>query len=126
MKPSDSTNSLTALTEVVPEIDCFICLEPGSNDLGEPLVDSMLLRTCGCKFRVHPACWNEWMKGKDDWDCPICRRESINVPVPPIPVHMQRPLPDMYSGSWKFFAVFVVVSILLGVSIWAITMRLLH
>lgn len=124
MKPSDSTNSLTALTEVVSEIDCFICLEPSPNDLGEPLVDSILLRRCGCKFRVHPACWNEWMKGKNDWDCPICRRESINVPVSPLPVHMQQSLPEMYTGSWKFFAVFVLVSILLGVSIWAIMSRL--
>lgn len=126
MKPSDSTNSLTALTEVVPEIDCFICLEPGPNDLGEPLVDSILLRRCGCKFRVHPACWNEWMKGKNDWDCPICRRESINVPVSPLAVHMQQPLPEMYTGSWKFFGVFVLVSIFLGVSIWAIISRLLR
>lgn len=126
MKPSDSTTSLTALTEVVPEIDCFICLEPGPNDLGEPLVDSILLRRCGCKFRVHPLCWNEWMKGKDDWDCPICRRESINVPVSPLPVHIQQPLPEAYIGSWKFFAVFVVMSIIIGVSIWAIISRLLR
>jgi hypothetical protein len=86
MKASDSTNSLTALTEVVSEVECFICLEL-QNQLQEPLVDSKLLRTCGCKFVVHPACWNEWMKDKSDWDCPICRRNSmITMHIIPNPV----------------------------------------
>ena len=86
MKASDSTNSLTALTEVISEVECFICLEI-QNELDEPLVDSKLLRTCGCKFVVPPACWNKWMKNKSDWDCPICHKESLNnTHVMPNPV----------------------------------------
>jgi hypothetical protein len=83
MKPSDSTNSLTELTG---RDECFICLS-AENDKEEPLVDSRLLRTCGCKFFVHPACWNEWLKDKTDYDCPICRKESIHrINIPPNPV----------------------------------------
>lgn len=77
MKASDSVNSLTELNPAEPSGKCcFICL---SEDLeqGEPLVDSTLLRNCGCKFSVHPACWNAWMKGKSDFDCPICHKSSI-------------------------------------------------
>ncbi len=92
MKASDSTNSLTGLTEhiavEIEEKSCFICLEV-MNENNEPLVDSSLLRTCGCQFKVHPACWNEWMKGKTDYDCPICRKKSLTLgktPTPPIPV----------------------------------------
>lgn len=84
MKASDSVNSLTELTTA--EKSCFICL---STDLeeGEPLVDSKLLRNCGCKFAVHPACWNEWMKDKCDYDCPICRKDSMmRIKIPPNPV----------------------------------------
>ncbi len=85
MKASDSTNSLTELTG---RDECFICLSI-ENDKEEPLVDSKLLRTCGCKFFVHPACWNEWLKDKTDYDCPICRRQSIfRINVPPNPVFL--------------------------------------
>ena len=83
MKASDSTNSLTELTG---RDECFICIS-AENDRGEPLVSSKLLRTCGCKFFVHPACWNEWLKDKTDYDCPICRKESMTrIPFPPNPV----------------------------------------
>jgi hypothetical protein len=96
MKASDSVNSLTELTH---EKSCFICL---GNDLeeGEPLVDSKLLRNCGCKFQVHPACWNEWLKGKSDYDCPICRKDSmLRIKIPPNPVmaihyEEERPRPN--------------------------------
>jgi hypothetical protein len=84
MKASDSVNSLTELT--THEKSCFICLSPDPED-GEPLVDSKLLRNCGCKFEVHPACWNEWLKGKSDYDCPICRKDSmLRIKIPPNPV----------------------------------------
>ena len=87
MKASDSVNSLTELNpREVEEKTCFICL---SSDVeqGEPLVDSKLLRNCGCKFAVHPACWNEWMKSKSDYDCPICHKASLQrIHVPPNPV----------------------------------------
>ena len=83
MKASDSTNSLTELTEYD---ECFICLTK-ANDKGEPLVSSKLLRTCGCKFLVHPACWNIWIKDKSDYDCPICRKQSmLRINIPPNPI----------------------------------------
>jgi hypothetical protein len=83
MKGSDSTNSLTELTSQEPS--CFICLE--EHQLHNPLVDSKLLRNCGCKFHVHPPCWNEWIKGKSDYDCPICRKDSmLRIKIPPNPV----------------------------------------
>jgi hypothetical protein len=86
MKQSSSTTSLTALTEANFDRECFICLDI-ANESGEPLVDSSILRTCGCKFVVHPECWNKWMVGKSDWDCPICHKKSLNTPsVPPNPV----------------------------------------
>ncbi len=84
MKASDSTNSLTELTG---RDECFICLS-NENDKGEPLVSSVLLRTCGCKFFVHPECWNDWMKDKTDYDCPICRKGSLRINIPPNPVMM--------------------------------------
>jgi hypothetical protein len=83
MKGSDSTNSLTELTG---RDECFICLAV-ENEKEEPLVSSKLLRTCGCKFFVHPACWNVWLKDKTDYDCPICRKDSIlRINIPPNPV----------------------------------------
>lgn len=84
MKASDSVNSLTELTH--EDKSCFICLD-SSHESGEPLVDSKLLRTCGCKFTVHPTCWNAWMKDKTDYDCPICRKDSMmRIKIPPNPV----------------------------------------
>lgn len=89
MKASDSVNSLTALNDGAEEglQTCFICIEE-INDKQEPLVDSSLLRTCGCRFKVHPECWNAWMKDKTDYDCPICRKKSLGMkgsPTPPVP-----------------------------------------
>ena len=84
MKASDSVNSLTELNK--GEKNCFICLDE-ENDIGEPLVDSKLLRNCGCRFFVHPQCWNEWIKDKTDYDCPICRKDSmLRIKIPPNPV----------------------------------------
>ena len=93
MKQSDSTNSLTELNKDDPT--CFVCLEIHTAEL--PLVDSAILRSCGCKFSVHAPCWNEWMKqGKSDYDCPICGKRSLHmgliltapfqVPIVPEPV----------------------------------------
>jgi len=76
MKQSDSTNSLTGLNKDDPT--CFVCLEIHTADL--PLVDSAILRSCGCKFHVHAPCWNEWIKeGKSDYDCPICGKRSLHM-----------------------------------------------
>ncbi len=86
MKASDSANSLTALYPDEPE--CFVCMDSNNNEKNEPVVHSSLLRTCGCKFMVHPTCWNEWMKGKTDYDCPICRKDTLVKfrGIPPNPV----------------------------------------
>ena len=86
MKASDSANSLTALNENPEEglQTCFICIEE-LNEKQEPLVDSSLLRTCGCRFKVHPECWNAWMKDKTEYDCPICRKKSLTLKRPPTP-----------------------------------------
>lgn len=84
MKASDSTNSLTGLTQ--ESKSCFICLDE-DHESGEPLVDSKLLRNCGCNFSVHPTCWNLWLKDKSDYDCPICRKDSMmRIKIPPNPV----------------------------------------
>lgn len=95
MKASDSVNSLTALNDTLEEglHTCFICIEE-LNEKQEPLVDSSLLRMCGCRFKVHPACWNAWMKDKTDYDCPICRKKSLTMKGPPTP-----PIPEM--ESWN-------------------------
>lgn len=102
MKASDSVNSLTELNQQGPtQKSCFICLE---DDLvnEEPLVDSKLLRNCGCQFSVHPACWNQWMKGKSDYDCPICRKDSmLRIKIPPNPVLTIPHEEDYHYSLWK-------------------------
>jgi hypothetical protein len=85
MKQSESINSLTELTGSQEQNTCFICLEEASLD--SPLVDSKLLRNCGCRFFVHPDCWNAWMKNKTDFDCPICHKASmLKIHIPPNPI----------------------------------------
>ena len=80
MKTSSSRNSLDGLTQNDPT--CFVCLEL-TNEIDEPLVDGKMLRRCGCAFHVHPSCWNSWLaSGKSEFDCPICRRASINITIP--------------------------------------------
>lgn len=84
MKQSESKTSLAELNPEDPT--CFICLDH-ENELAEPVVSSKLLRTCGCHFVVHPHCWNEWMKDKTDYDCPICRKKSIFSDRHPTPLN---------------------------------------
>jgi E3 ubiquitin-protein ligase DOA10 len=85
MKQSESVNSLTELTVSQEQNTCFICLEEAFLD--SPLVDSKLLRNCGCHFYVHPNCWNVWMKNKTDFDCPICHKASmLKIHIPPNPI----------------------------------------
>lgn len=110
MKQSDSTTSLTELTG---RDECFICLSV-EHEQGEPLVDSKLLRTCGCKFTVHPTCWNQWMTDKTDYDCPICRKQSVlRVNIPPNPV-LLIPIPEEGSRRfigyrWKCFLLLLII-----------------
>jgi hypothetical protein len=103
MKTSDSVNSLTELNpSEKQEKTCFICL--GDDDSShEPLVDSKLLRNCGCKFAVHPACWNEWLKGKSDYDCPICRKDSmLRIKIPPNPVLAIEYEESVVPSRWRY------------------------
>ena len=108
LKESTSTTSLSGLiTETIDENNCFICLTV-DNELGEPLVQSSMLRRCGCKFYVHPYCWNMWMKGKSDNDCPICHKKSYeSVSGPPTPTLVfiaQNPQePEQNVGSQRRF-----------------------
>ena len=122
MKASDSTNSLTELNP--HEKSCFICL---SSDLeeGEPLVDSKLLRNCGCTFAVHPACWNEWMKDKSDYDCPICRKDSMmRIKIPPNPVlvfaHREEPRPiyRLLKGAVCLLFIVGTVFLVMAIVLW--------
>jgi hypothetical protein len=119
MKPSDSTNSLTGLTS--GEKSCFICLSADLED-GEPLVDSKLLRSCGCIFAVHPACWNQWMKDKSDYDCPICRKASmLRIKIPPNPVlvyaFQEERVQSSYKKSILFCCIFSFMAAILVTSI---------
>ena len=77
MRQYPSTNSLSEL--VKSKDPCFICLEDEKNSLGEDLVDSHSLRGCGCKFMVHPSCWDLWAQNKTDFDCPICGKYILEV-----------------------------------------------
>lgn len=89
MKPSTSTTSLTELTAVIPENECFACLEL-VHESGAALVESSKYTTCGCRFHVHPVCWNQWTREKREVSnlefpfCPICRKNSQHPSLPPM------------------------------------------
>ena len=89
MKPSTSTTSLTELTAVTPDNECFACLEL-VHESGAALVDSSKYTTCGCRFHVHPVCWNQWIREKKAVSnlefpfCPICRKNSHHPSPPPV------------------------------------------
>jgi hypothetical protein len=104
MKHSDSKNSLSELNP--DDLPCFICLEI-ENEIAEPLVSSTLLRTCGCKFKVHPYCWNQWMKDKSSYDCPICRKKSLFSTRAPTPLNeflaTNHPPPEAISMHFVYF-----------------------
>lgn len=119
MKASDSANSLTALNPDMEEglQTCFICLDE-MNDKQEPLVDSSLLRTCGCRFKVHPDCWNGWMKDKTDYDCPICRKKSLGTGKPPRPPAPGiEEWPTEINSKRKWYILLSAAIILMGASI---------
>jgi hypothetical protein len=90
MKNSDSKNSLAELNP--PEPLCFICLEEASPDA--PLIESSLLRSCGCKFFTHADCWNTWRKEKSDYDCPYCGKRSLHMSIP-----MTAPFQQVYTSE---------------------------
>lgn len=111
MKSSDSSNSLAALNPDDPA--CFICLEV-DNELAEPLVESKNLRNCGCRFSVHPFCWNKWMESKTSYDCPICHKKSMLETGPPTPLPVNVPSP-VYGNKWLY--IFYSVIIIMGTAI---------
>jgi len=119
MKNSSSTTSLTDLITVKDVDECFICLE-STNEKDEPLIDGSLMRSCGCKFMVHPDCWNQWMKDKSDFDCPICRRDSAGKALPPPPLNpAANTFPIINTNSYYKYlcilALFSVVIVIIGI-----------
>jgi E3 ubiquitin-protein ligase DOA10 len=106
MKSSDSSNSLAALNPDDPA--CLICLEI-ENELAEPLVESKNLRNCGCKFFVHPFCWNKWMESKGPYDCPICHKKSMQSPGPPTPLPIFPDMPIYGSTYYYMFGSIILI-----------------
>jgi len=108
MKPSTSTNSLTELTAVTPDNECFVCLEL-THESGEALVESSKYITCGCHFHVHPACWKQWIREKravsnlDFPFCPICRKNSQH------PTPSQLAAYDALSNKWFVILILVII-----------------
>jgi len=111
MKPSTSTTSLTELTAVTPDNECFVCLEV-THENGSALVDSSKYTTCGCRFHVHPVCWTHWIREKhtvsnlDFPFCPICRKTSQNPSIAPITAF------SIVSTKW--FCMYVLFAVLLS------------
>jgi hypothetical protein len=115
MKQSSSTSSLADLNPDDPI--CFICLESYDIEKGEALVNSSVLRTCGCKFDVHPKCWNNWMKDKTDYDCPICRRQSVysnSLPSPAMIIASRTPIPVNY-GVRSIAFILILTILVVGI-----------
>jgi hypothetical protein len=108
MKPSTSTTSLTELTAVTPDNECFVCLEL-THESGEALVESTKYITCGCYFHVHPACWNQWIREKravsnlDFPFCPICRKNSQHPNPPQLAAY------DSLSNKWFVILIMVII-----------------
>jgi len=109
MKPSTSTTSLTELTAVVPENECFVCLEL-THESGAALVEGSKYITCGCRFYVHPTCWNQWIREKREVSnlefpfCPICRKNSQNPSLAPITEPLLSPM-----TQFCIYALFTIV-----------------
>jgi len=108
MKPSSSTNSLTELTAVTPDNECFVCLEV-IHENGADLVESSKYITCGCRFHVHPVCWNQWICEKRDVSnldfpfCPICRKNSQH------PTPTQLGAYDTLSNKWFVILILLII-----------------
>ena len=122
MKASDSVNSLTELNTSQEQHTCFICLE--EDILGNPLVTSKLLRNCGCRFFVHASCWNEWIKNKTDYDCPICHKASmlkIHIPPNPVLAHEYTPEPEK-----KRRILYILLAIFIFIAIGVMIDRIVH
>jgi hypothetical protein len=111
MKPSTSTTSLTELTAVTPDEECFVCLDL-THESGCALVESSQYTTCGCRFHVHSVCWNQWIREKkavsnlDFPFCPICRKNSQH-PSP-------SPLTEFSGATTKWFYLYVLSAVLVG------------
>jgi hypothetical protein len=108
MKPSTSTTSLTELTAVVPDNECFTCLEV-IHENGTALVESSKYITCGCRFHVHPVCWKQWIHEKRDISnldfpfCPICRKNSQH------PTPTQLGAYDTLSNKWFVILILLII-----------------
>jgi hypothetical protein len=123
MKASDSVNSLTELNKSQDQNTCFICLE--EDTLGNVLVSSQILRNCGCRFFVHTSCWNEWIKNKTDYDCPICHKSSmLKIHIPPNPVLVFEYQPPQNTTKRRLLFILVGIFILIAVGI--LIERIMH
>ena len=111
MKPSTSTTSLTELTAVVPDNECFVCLEL-THESDATLVESSKYITCGCRFHVHPVCWNQWIREKREVSnlefpfCPICRKNSQHPSIAPVT--------EPFFSPMTWFCIYAVFLILLS------------
>ena len=131
MRQYPSTNSLSEL--VNSKDPCFICLEDEKNSLGEDLLDSSTLRGCGCKFMVHPSCWDLWAQTKTDFDCPICGKYILEVigHSPKVEVQTLQPVSTLINHDTfeetmkKYITVFLLslLSILVLVAVIYVTTR---
>ena len=57
------------------------------------------------------------MKGKTDYDCPICRRDSVKLGMPPIPAFPDYDEPPVRRNRMKQIIAGVIVLIVFGVSL---------
>jgi hypothetical protein len=82
MKASDSTSSLAELTGGDPA--CFFCAEPPDPELGGALVLSKNFSSCQCKYSVHSACWNEYLRSTKAGErpvCPSCKKDVLPLRI---------------------------------------------
>lgn len=111
MKNSDSKNSLAELNPQDPI--CFVCLEEGTPHA--PLVESSLLRSCGCKFHTHTDCWNQWIKDKGDYDCPYCGKRTLFLSIPmTAPLQQVHILPKERSLKKKILYGLCILGLVVG------------
>ena len=76
MKQSESSTSLTALTES-SEAVCSFCNIREDLEAGNHLIYSKQFTGCGCEFTTHLLCWKEYMKRSGVKSgiglCPMCQ-----------------------------------------------------
>jgi hypothetical protein len=114
MKPSTSTNSLTALDEK----GCIFCAE-AEGELGDMLVDSKVLTHCRCVFRAHPSCWEERVIKSDEKLCPSCNK--VVTPAfmlyPAISIERGYGGDDMSYSNWHMLYICLLLMVIIVIVI---------